>query len=324
MRRRDFIAVLGGGVAWPRSAYADTTDRVRQIAMLIPANDALTPMIAAFSERMQDLGWRDGANARIEVRRPQGDAEQLRRAAEDLLARHPDVVVTFTNLPLVTIRPMLGQVPAVFAGVGDPVANGFATSLAHPGGNITGFLSFEPTIGAKWLEILKETVPAITRVLTLYHPDTPGNVKYCDAVEAAAPRLGVASVAGPFHDADEIERAISSFATEGGGIIVVPSALYNSLGPVISSSAQRHRLPAISNSSIGAQRGDLVGYGPDFTESFRQAAGYVDRVLRGEKPGDLPVQGPTRYMLAINLKTAKALGLTIPPMLLARADEVIE
>jgi putative ABC transport system substrate-binding protein len=328
MRRREFITLLGGAAAaWPHVTFAQAQDGVRHIGVLMgtDANAGSTAYVAAFRRRLQDLGWIEGHKARIDVRWWNGDPKQLARVAEELLGSRPDIVVPFTNLALAVVKPMLANTPTVFVGVGDPVGSGFVASLARPGGNITGFISNEPAMGGKWLEILKETAPGIKRVLTLYHPETPIHQEWWQQIDAAAPRIGVEAVAGGVHDADEIERAISAFAaTPDGGVISLPHATTNVHHALIISLERRFRLPSVHGPAEHAREGALIAYGPDYAESFRQAAEYVDRVLRGEKPSNLPVQAQTKFELVINLKTAKALSLTVPPTLLTRADEVIE
>ena len=254
-----------------------------------------------------------------------GGPEQMRTVVAELLAFSPDVIMVFSNLALAVLKPMAGKVPVVFVGVGDPVGDGFVASLAHPGGNITGFSGYENTMGGKWLEVLKETAPHLTRVMTIFHPETPIHQAFWRSVEAAAPRLGVEVTPGGVHDAAEIERAISSFAMkQNGGIIVPPHAITWANDNLIITLALRHRLPAIFSTDGSVTAGGLVSYGYNLEENFRKTAEYVDRILRGEKPSDLPVQQPTKFKLAFNLKTAKALGLTIPESFLLRADEVIE
>jgi putative tryptophan/tyrosine transport system substrate-binding protein len=326
MKRRELITLLGGAaVTWPLAARAQGGVRHIGVLMGAGATAGSTAYVAAFTRRLEELGWIEGRKAHIDVRWWNGDQNQLARVAKELLGSQPDIVVPFTNLALTALKPMLADTPMVFVGVGDPVGSGFVASLARPGGNITGFISNEPAMGGKWLEILKETVPGIKRVLALYHPETPLHQEWWQKINAAAPRIGVEAVAGGVHDADEIERVISAFAaTPDGGIISLPHAITNIHHALIISLERRFRLPSIHGAAENGRDGALIAYGPDYAESFRQAAGYVDRVLRGEKPSDLPVQAPTKYELVINLKTAMALGLTVPPTLLTRADEVIE
>jgi putative ABC transport system substrate-binding protein len=328
MRRREFITLLGGTVAiWPRAARAQQPGGMRRIAVLM--GSATTELgrtyLATFLRRLEQLGWTEGRNARVEVRWWTGGLVEMRPVVAELLAFSPDVIMVFSNLALALLKPMAGSVPIVFVGVGDPVGDGFVASLARPGGNITGFAGTDGPIGGKWLEVLKETAPHLTRVMMILHPETPIHQAFWRSIEAAAPRFGVEVTPGGVHDAAEIERAVSSFATKGnGGIVVAPHAITWANEHLIIALTLRHRLPAHYATAASVAAGGLVCYGHDFDDSFRKTAEYADRILRGEKPSDLPVQMPTKFNLAVNLKTAKAIGLEIPPMLLARADEVIE
>jgi putative ABC transport system substrate-binding protein len=251
--------------------------------------------------------------------------EQMRGAVAEMLSLSPDVIVVFTNLALAVLKPLVVNVPIVFVGVGDPVGSGFVASLAHPGGNITGFTSHEGPMGGKWLEVLKETAPSLTRVMTIFHPETPVHQSMWRSVQDAAPHFGVEVAPGAVHDAAEIKTAIGAFAAKGGGgLIVLPHALAVTNRDLLIELQLQDRLPSIDASLGAVQAGGLVSYGVDFRDSFRRAASYVDRILKGEKAADLPVQAPTKYELIVNLKTAKALGLEIPGTILGRADEVIE
>jgi putative ABC transport system substrate-binding protein len=328
MRRRAFITLLGGAAAaWPLAARAQQGERVRRVGVLMgtAAAEQFETYLASFLRRLEELGWKKGRNTRTEVRWWTGGPEHMRTVVAELLTFSPDVIMVFSNLALAVLKPMVGKVPVVFVGVGDPVGDGFVASLAHPGGNITGFSGYENTMGGKWLEVLKETAPHLTRVMTIFHPETPIHQAFWRSVEAAAPRLGLAVTPAGVHDAAEIERAMSSFATkDNGGIIVPPHAITWANDNLIITLALRHRLPAIFSTDGSVTAGGLVSYGYNLEENFRKTADYVDRILRGEKPSDLPVQQPTKFKLAFNLKTAKALGLTIPESFLLRADEVIE
>jgi putative tryptophan/tyrosine transport system substrate-binding protein len=328
MRRREFITLLGGAtVAWPLAASAQQVDGTRRICVLMGAApaDLGETYLATFLRRLRELGWTEGSNAHTEVRWWTGGPEQMRTVVTELLAFSPDVIMVFSNLALAVLKPMAGKVPIVFVGVGDPVGDGFVTSLARPGGNITGFAGHDGPIGGKWLEVLKETAPHLTRVMAILRPETPIHRAMWRSIEEAAPRQGVEVTPGGVHDAAEIESAISSFAMkDNGGIIVVPHAITWANEDLLIASGLRHRLPAIFATAGSVKAGGLVSYGHDFEDSFRKTAEYVDRILRGEKPGDLPVQQPTKFKLTVNLKTAKALGLEVPPTLLVRADEVIE
>jgi putative tryptophan/tyrosine transport system substrate-binding protein len=249
----------------------------------------------------------------------------LGTVAAELLASSPDVIMVWTNLALAVLKPVAGKVPVVFVGVGDPVGSGFVASLAHPGGNITGFASYDGPMGGKWLDVLKETAPHLRRIMTILHPETPVHQAFWRSIKDAAPRFGVEVTPGAVHDAAEIESAISSFAgEENSGLIVLSHALTQANQNLLIELPRRVRLPAIYATASSVKAGGLVSYGIDFQDNFRGTAEYVDRILRGDKPSDLPVQEPTKFNLAFNLKTAKALGLTISESLLARADEVIE
>jgi putative ABC transport system substrate-binding protein len=281
--------------------------------------------LAAFLQRLDQLGWAEGRNAHVELHWWNGTSSEMQAVAEKLLASSPDVIMVFSNLALSLLRPTARNVPVVFVGVGDPVGAGFVESLARPGGNVTGFAGTDGPIGGKWLEVLKETVPHLTRVMMIFHPETPIHQAFWRSLEEAAPRFGVEVIQGGVHDAPEIERAISSFtAGENRGIIVAPHAITWANEELIIAQTLRRRLPAHYATPESVRAGGLVCYGHDFADSFGKTAEYVDRILRGEKPSDLPVQMPTKFRLVFNLKTAKAIDLVIPPPLLARADEVIE
>jgi len=327
MRRRTFIALVCGAAAWPVAAPAQQGERVRRIGVLMGSAETELgkTSLATFLRRLEQLGWSQGRNARVDVRWWIGGEAEMRPVVAELLAFSPDVFMVFSNLALALLKPMAGNVPVVFVGVGDPVGDGFVASLAHPGGNTTGFAGTDGPIGGKWLEMLKETAPHLTRVMMIFHPETPIHQAFWRSLQEAAPRFGVEVTAGGIHDAAEIERAVSSFATsENRGLIVAPHAITLANEELIIALALRHRLPAHYATAASVMAGGLVCYGHDFDDSFRKTAEYVDRILRGEKAGDLPVQMPTKFRLVFNLKTAKAIGLTIQPSLLARADEVIE
>jgi putative ABC transport system substrate-binding protein len=326
--RREFIALLGGAaVTWPLAAHGQQPDRIPRIGVLM--GSAKTEMdqayLANFWGRLEELGWKEGRNARVDVRWWTGGPEHMGAVVAEMLAASPDVIMVFTNLALAVLKPMAGKVPVVFVGVGDPVGSGFVASLAHPGGNITGFASHDGPMGGKWLEVLKETVPNLTRVMTILHPETPVHQAMWRSIEDAAPRFGVEVTPGRVHDAAEIESAITSFAVkENSGLISLPHALVEANNDLFVALELRYRLPAIYGTTSVVKGGGLVSYGVDFEDSFRRTADYVDRILRGDSPADLPVQEPTKFKLAFNLKTAKAIGIIVPPTLLARADEVIE
>jgi putative tryptophan/tyrosine transport system substrate-binding protein len=328
VKRREFIRLLGGATAaWPISARAQQDGRIRRVGVLIgSAETALDKThLAGFWGRLEELGWNRDRNMRTEVRWWTGGPEQMRTVVAELLAFQPDVIMVFSNLALALLKPMAGNVPIVFVGVGDPIGDGFVANLAHPGGNITGFAANDAPMGAKWLEVLKETEPQLTRVMTIFYPETPIHQAMWHSIEAAAPHLNVEATAGGVHDAAAIESAISSFGTkENGGVIVLPHAITWANEALIIALCLRNRLPSIYATDGAVKAGGLVFYGIDYVDSFRRTAEYVDRILRGEKPGDLPVQQPVKFKLVFNLKTAKALGITVPPTLLVRADEVIE
>jgi len=327
MKRRTFIALVCSAAAWPAAAPAQQGERVRRIGVLMGSAETELgkTYLATFLQRLEQLGWTQGRNARADVRWWTGGEAEMRPVVAELLAFSPDAVMVFSNLALALVKPMARNVPIVFVGVGDPVGDGFVASLAHPGGNTTGFAGTDGPIGGKWLEMLKETAPHLTRVMMIFHPETPIHQAFWRSLQEAAPRFGVEVTAGGVHDAAEIERAVSSFATsENSGLIVAPHAITWANEELIIALTLRHRLPAHYATAASVMAGGLVCYGHDFDDSFRKTAEYVDRILRGEKPGDLPVQMPTKFRLVFNLETAKAIGLTIPPSLLARADEVIE
>ena len=325
MRRREFI-IGGAAAAWPVGAWAQQGG-IRKIGVLMGAAPSMFGEIylAAFSKRLEELGWINDRSARIEVRWWTGGPEQMRPVVADLLASSPDVIMVFSNLALSVLKPMAGKVPVVFVGVGDPVGDGFVASLAHPGANITGFAGTDAPMAGKWLEVLKETAPHLTRAMAIVHLETPAHQAMWNAVRDAAARLAVEVTAAGVHNATEIDSATAAFATkENGGIIVLPHAVTWANGDLIIALALRHRIPAIYATEGSVTAGGLVSYGLDFVHNFRQTAEYVDRILRGAKPTDLPVQQPSKFKLTFNLKTAKAIGLNIAPTLLNRADEVIE
>jgi putative tryptophan/tyrosine transport system substrate-binding protein len=324
MRRREFIAGLGSAVGWPLAAPAQQGERVRRIGALFGGAgvDTEQAWFAAFVRRLDELGWKQERNVRTELRWGNGNSEQLRIDARELLAWHPDVIFVFNNLALAELKPLAGDVPIVFAGVGDPVGDGFVASLARPGGNITGFESFAPTMGGKWLEVLKQAVPHVKRVLALMHEETAAHRGFWLSMQEGAARLSVDVSASSVHNPAEIAEAISSFATaRDGGVISFPHAVTNANSKLIVELEMRYRLPGLYT---GSMDGSLVSYGIDWPDQMRRSAEYVDRILRGTSPADLPVQAPTRYLLTVNLKAAKAIGAAISPSILLLADEVIE
>src|SRR4030088_805892 len=328
MRRREFITLLGGtAAAGPLAARAQQGERVRRIGVLmyLAAGDAEgQARLAAFTQALQQLGWSEGRNLRIDTR--WATADDIHRHAAELAALAPDVLVAGTGTA--TVAPLLQAtrtVPIVFVTVIDPVGAGFVASLAQPGGNATGFTMLEYGMSGKCRELLKQIAPRVTRAAVLRDPAIASGIGQFGAIQAVAPSLGVELSPVDVRDASEIERAVTSFARSGnGGLIVTSSALATRYRDLIITLAARHKLPAVYSGRWFVTDGGLLSYGPDYVDQFRQAAGYVDRILKGEKPADLPVQAPTKFELVINLKTAKALGLTVPDTLLARADEVIE
>jgi putative tryptophan/tyrosine transport system substrate-binding protein len=328
MRRREFIRLLGGAtVAWPLAARAQPGERIRRIGVLmyLPADDPEgQARFAALVQALTQLGWTEGRNLRIDTR--WANADDIRSHAMELAALAPDVLVAGTGTA--TVAPLLQAtrtVPIVFVSVIDPVGAGFVASLAQPGGNATGFTIFEFSMSGKWLEVLKEIAPGVTRAAVLRDPAVASGIGQFGAVQIVAPSLGVQVTPVDVRDAGEIERALTAFARGlNGGLIVTGTALAFVHRDLIISLANRHRLPAVYWHRRFVASGGLISYGPDTIDPFRRAAGYVDRILKGEKPADLPVQAPTKYELVINLKTAQALGLEVPATLLARADEVIE
>ena len=328
MRRRELIAILGGAAAWPLTASAQQPDRVRRIGVLqtvVATDPEGLARMAAFLEGLQELGWIDGRNLRIDTRWGAIDEDRSRQYAAELIALSPDILLATASPSVAALRAVSSTVPIVFAHAVDPVGAGFVDSLARPGGNVTGFVLFEYAIGAKWLELLKEITPGITRVAILRDPTTAAGMGQFGAIQSVAPSFGVEVNPLSLRDAGEIERGVADFAdSPNGGMIVTGAPLATLHRDLIIALAARHKLPAIYASRFFAAAGGLAYYGPDLTAQYRRAAGYIDRILRGEKPANLPVQAPTKYELAINLRTAKALGLTVPLTLLARANEVIE
>ena len=326
MKRREFITLLGGAAAaWPLVASAQQADQVRRIGVLTylaAADPDLPPRMTAFSRGLQELGWIDGRNLRIEYRFGAGNTDRYRDYAAELISLGPDVILVSSGSALAAVQKTTRTVPIVFVNVSDPVGAGYVASLARPGANTTGFTLFEYSIGGKWLELLKQLVPGVTRAAVIRDPSITSGTGQFGAIQAVAPPLGVELTPIDARDANEIERTIAGSAI--GGLIVTASPSAFGDRDFIIALAARHRLPAVYPTPRWAADGGLVSYGPDEIDQHRRAAGYVDRILKGEKPADLAVQHPTKYQLAINLKTAKALGLEVPPMLLARADEVIE
>jgi putative ABC transport system substrate-binding protein len=328
MNRREFIMLLGGAAAWPLPARAQQRDRVPRVGVLNPfaENDPeVQANIAAFRQALQKLGWTDGRNLRVDYRWGGANAERIRAHASELVALEPDVILVSSPLALQPLQQETQSIPIVFTGVSDPAGSGFVASLARPGGNITGFAVAEFSMYGKYLELLKEVAPHVSRVAVMMNPEQLPQAGNWRAIETVAPAFKVQLTAAHVRDSAEIERAIDAFARESnGGLIVLPSALTIVHRGLIIALTARHRLPAVYAFRQFVIDGGLMSYGVDLVDQYRQAASYVDRILRGEKPGDLPVQQPTQFSLIINLKTAKALGLDVPWILQQRADEVIE
>jgi ABC-type uncharacterized transport system substrate-binding protein len=328
MERREFITLLGGAaVAWPVAARAQQGEPMRRIGVLMSlgADDAEgQARLAAFSQALKQLGWSEGRNLRIDTRWT--TADDIRKHAAELVALAPDVLVAGGGTA--TVAPLLQAtrtVPIVFTVVIDPVGAGFVASLAHPGGNATGFTVYEYSMSGKWLELLKEIAPRVSRVAVLRDPAIASGIGQFGAVQIVAPSLGVELSSVDVRDAGEIERAVAAFASGlNGGLIVTASPLTTAHRNLIVTLAARHKLPAVYPTRYYVAAGGLISYGPDLLDQYRRAASYVDRILKGEKPADLAVQAPTKFELLINLKTAKALGLVMPPAVLGRADEIIE
>jgi putative tryptophan/tyrosine transport system substrate-binding protein len=330
MRWREFVTLIGSAAAaWPLAARAQQAHRIRRIGLLmnLSENDVEAQrLITAFRKGLAQLGWTDGRNLRIDDRWAGGDVGQITTYATELVELSPDIIVGYGTPVVVALQQRTRSIPIVFLSVTDPVGQGLVASLAHPGGNITGFSVFEISLGTKWIETLNQIAPGLKRVMAVYNPKTaPYYSLYLRAIEQAAASFAVEPIGHEVHSDTDIERAISTLAREpGGGLIVMPDTFNMVHRQTTIELAARHRLPAIYYFPFFAREGGLISYGPDEIDMFRRSAGYVDRILKGEKLTDLPVQAPTKYDLVINLKTAKALGLSVPPTLIARADEVIE
>jgi putative ABC transport system substrate-binding protein len=327
MKRREFVTLLGGAAAWPLTVRAQRPERMRRIGMLLnlAASDQDARLwIATLRQQLERSGWSEGRNLRIEIRFAAGDLGRLREHAAELVNLQPDALFADSTPMIAALQQTTGTIPIIFVGGSNPVGSGFVRSLARPGGNITGFISFEPAIGGKWLETLREIVPSVGRVALIYNPQTHTG-QYFESIESAARKLAIKLVRVEFREAADIERGIEEFAREpNSGLLVLsdPStALHRELIVML---AARHGLPGMYPFRFFVTTGGLVSYGVDRRDQYRRAAAYVSRVFDGESPADLPVQTPTKFELAINLKTAQALGLEVPPTLLARADEVIE
>jgi putative ABC transport system substrate-binding protein len=328
MNRREFITLLGGTAAWPLAARAQQLDRVRRIGVLIPltADDAdEQALMRIFVQGLQQLGWIDGRNLRIDFRGPGANPDDSRKFAAELVTLAPDVILSIGGVSLPSVLHATRTIPIVFVRVPDPVAAGFVDSLARPGGNATGFATTDYSVSAKWLELLKEIAPGVARAAVVRDATLAAGTGQFGAIQAMASSAGLEVTPINVRDANEMERALITFAaTPSGGLIVTASALARSRRDLIAALALRLRLPSVYYHRAFVTTGGLISYGADLTDLYRRAAGYVDRILKGEKPADLPVQQPTKFELVINAQTARTLGLEVPPMLLARADEVIE
>jgi putative ABC transport system substrate-binding protein len=326
MKRREFIMLLAG-VAWPLAAPAQSDGRVRRVGVLLFRSESdpkYQAWLAALRQKLQELGWIEGRNLRLDIRFAAG-LVRMREIARELVGLAPDVIVVSSSAGTRALQEQTRTIPIVFTHVGDPVPSGVVKGIARPDGNVTGVTNLFPSIAGKWVELLKEAVPHIARVALIFNPELPASEHYLAEIEAAAAALAVKAIGTPVRGTAEIERAINHFATsQNEGVIMVPPPLAAADRELILRLTSRHRLPVVSSDRFYAAAGDLISYGPDSVDLFRSAASYVDRILRGAKPGELPVQFPTKFELVINLKTAKAIGLDIPLTLRARADEVIE
>jgi putative ABC transport system substrate-binding protein len=327
--RRTFIAVLGSAVAWPVVARAQQPEPMRRIGLLISAdeNDPLwKPRLSAFTQALADLGWTDGRNVRMDLRWAGGDNNRIRALAQELVGLQPDIILTSSTPPTAALQRETRTIPIVFVIVTDPVASGLVARLDRPGGNITGFANFEPPLAGKWLELLSEIAPGLKRAAIMFNPDTAPYISaYMPPIEATALLLKVVPIAAPVRSDLEIETAIMDLQREpGGGLVVMPDFFTGAHRVPIILVAARSNVPAVYSNSASARDGGLLSYGIDGVDTWRRAANYVDRILHGAKPAELPVQFPTKFEMVVNLKTAKALGLTVPQSILLRADEVIE
>jgi len=328
MKRREFITFLGAAAAWPLAANAQQQEGMRRIGILsgIAGEDVQTKArIAAFLQELQKLGWTEGRNFRMDIRAGAGNLATIRKYAAELVALAPDVIVVSGTTPVTLLLEVTNKVPIVFTVVVDPMGAGFVNKLSRPGGNVTGFMNFDYSLSGKWVELLKQVAPGVTQVAVLRDTSSSGGIGQFAVIQAVAPSLGLEASTINVGDPREMDRAVTEFAREpNGGLIVTaaPSTMVHR--DVIIALAARHKLPAVYFDRTPVAEGGLISYGPDLVSQFQQVAGYVDRILRGEKPANLPVQAPSKYELVVNLKTAKALGLVIPPAVLARADEVIE
>ena len=327
MRRRAFVALIGGAAAWPLSALAQQSDRMRRIGVLMSVAESDPEgqaSVKAFVQRLKELGWTDDRTVRLDIRWGAGDREHYRRYARELAALSPDVLLGMTSSVLAALQEATRAVPIVFVAVIDPVGAGLVDSMARPGGNSTGFIAFEYAIAAKWLELLKEIAPNVTRMAVLRDPTFAAGIGQFAAIQTVGP-IGMELSVINLHDAGATERGVAAFARYPNGGLVVTSSPFGTNHPdIVATLASRYKLPAVYPFRYYVSAGGLASYGPDGVSQFRPAAEYVDRILKGQKPADLPVQAPTKYQTVVNLKAAKGLRIDIPPSLLARADEVIE
>ena len=327
MRRREFITLLGGAAVWPRAVHAQEPERLRHIGLLMSVGESDPEgqaQLTAFRQKLKELGWVDGRNVRLNIRWGAGNAERYHRYAADLVALAPDVIVAVSSAVVAALQQATRAMPIVFIGVIDPVGAGFVASLARPAGNATGFAMFEYAIGAKWLQLLKEVAPYVTRAAVLRDPTIAAGIGQFAAIQAVGPIGMELSVIG-LHDGATIEEAVAAFARgSNAGLVVTASPFGRNHPDVIATLAAQYKLPAVYPFLYFVTAGGLISYGPDILSRWADGAGYVDRILKGEKPADLPVQAPTKYELVINLKTARALGLELPATVLGRADEIIE
>ena len=328
IRRREFITLLGGAAAWPLAARAQQRERMRRIGVLMSLDESDPEQerrLSAFMQALAGLGWTDGRNVRVDLRWGGGDTNRIRASAQELVGLQPEIIVTYATPATIAVQRETRTIPIVFVALFDPVATGIVPRLDRPNGNVTGFANYDASLGGKWLELLSEIAPGLKRAAILFNPDTAPVSAYMPSFETAARALKVALIPAPVHDDVEIETAITALGREpGGGLVVIPDIFTNVHRAPIISAAARNNVPAVSWQSEFARDGGLLSYGFDPVDGYRRAATYVDRILRGAKPAELPVQLPTKFEMIVNLKTAKALGLTVPPALLARADEVIE
>jgi putative ABC transport system substrate-binding protein len=329
MRRREFITFLSSAAAWPFTARAQQPERMRRVGVLMgfaESDREGQAFVAAFREGLQKLGWAEGGNIRIDYRWTALNAELIQRYAKELVALQPDIILTQSTPATAELLQQTRTIPIVFALVADPIGSGFVVSFPQPGGNITGFVTMEPTVAGKWLELLKEIAPRVAQVAMLFNPATAPYAEYwLNPFKAAAASVAVQAIVAPVHSASELESVVAAQAHEpNGGLIVMPDTFTTEHRSEITSLAARYRLPAVYPYRVFAESGGLLSYGDDLTDNFRRAASYVDRILKGEKPAELPVQAPVKFELTINLKAAGALGIAIPPSMIARADQVLD